>query len=327
MGRRIGTWAALALLALAIAGQARTSTAAAAGPTATPPSSDPTGSDAQYEFWLDQELPLDAAPGSQLPVAATIWDRSAERLTRFGGIYIRLHPAKGRAVTADVQGQNDWPGHVSGVVEVPAGGVGRIEMGLTAETCIAGGSCGPLDMPFAYGGVGPPPLANWSSLVIGAFEPITEPVVAGHPIDLVVDLVPRAAWDSASLGLPSEVIVVASDPHGTDLAQARLRQNPDLLTYAGTLTIPDAGDVLIVAALPVNGSADDTLDDSTTQLSVQPAAGEQPLPSEQRAASPQAGDAPVPAQDGPTSNLPLLLVIGVVIVAGGLVIGRVFADL
>jgi hypothetical protein len=111
--------------------------------------------------------------------------------------------------------------------------------------------------------------------------------------------------------------VIASLGRGPDLANAEIRRaSGSTTTYAGPITVPQAGDVELVFAFP-GGTAgpDDIIQDATTRILVRASP----------ATPPPAGDASSPAGDRP----PWSLIGGgaALALAAAYVIRRVFADL
>lgn len=186
------------------------------------------------------------------------------------------------------------------------------------------------------GGVGPPPDVPREKLIKGSISGIVDPVV-DVPFDLSVDIEQLADWDPASLGLPDHLVAFAHHPRGPDLATADLRrQGPAGQPYAGTLTIPEAGDMVVVAALPGNATEDVVIPTTTTRLTVAtaggvlPAAGGQPTGGVRASGAPRAGTNPPGVGAGGSDDLSLLLWIGVavlVLLVTAVMVRRVFADL
>jgi hypothetical protein len=287
------------------------------------------------QAWLDRETPRDAQPGSTVRIGVTLWDRAAEELSLWTNVYVRLWPpgAPDRLPPkADIR--NDWPGHLVATATVPAGGLGSIEVGLHAIDCHPDGTCPLADIPMEIGGVGPPPDVPREKLIKGSVSGVVDPVV-GVPFDLTVDIEQLADWDPASLNLPDHLVAFAHHPRGPDLATAELRrQGSPGQPYVGTMTIPEAGDMVLVAALPADGTEDVVIPTTTTRLTVAtaggvlPAAGGQPTGGVPASGVPGTGPAQVDA--GGSDDLSLLLWIAVAVVVlfvTALMVRRVFADL
>jgi len=267
------------------------------------------------EAWLDEPLTPDTPAGQTLPIGMTIWDTDQRELSSVGGIYLKLHPATGRARPTEAETRSDWPGHILANVIVPKGGPGEIEVGVRGRSCTSDGTCKDADFPFAFGGTGPPPAAPRSLLVTARIEPPVEPVVAGRPMDIVVDVAPKAAWDPASLGLPDVLVVIATTGRGPDLASSEIRLGAGPGSpYRGQITIPDPGDIALEIVLPGNGDADDVIPGATSRVTV----GEPVTP----------GRPAVATEDVDTGIAwPLIGGAIVLVLLASLVISRVFADL
>jgi hypothetical protein len=334
-GLAIGTIILVIVALVGFAGAPRTLAASAPTPVAS--------SFYAIQPWLDREAPLDAAPGSTIRIGITLWDTAAGELSLWVNVYVRLWPpgsVDGLPPKADIR--NDWPGHLIATATVPQGGLGSIEVGLHGVECHPDGTCPLADIPMTIGGVGPPPGVPREKLITGSVSGIVDPV-AGVPFDLTVDIHEKADWDPASLGLPDRIVAIARHPRGPDLETAELRrQGPAGQPYTGSVTLPEAGDMVVVAALPGNGAEDTVLPTTTTRLLVASAAGGgQPTGGGESAAgggaaaagatgAPRTGTNPAPVDAGGSGDRSLLLWIvgvGLVLVVTGLMVRRVFADL
>ena len=208
-----------------------------------------------FEVWLDRPIPTDARPGDRLDVGATIWDRLAGEIPRMGAtIFLRALPAEGAGNAAGPPAQTfartDWPGHFRGTVEVPPGGLGGIELGVSGTVC-ENDVCGPADWVFDMGGVGPPPDAPISDLAEARISLGADPV-DGTPTELSAVLTPQADWES--LPAPDAIVVRAREPRGPTLATASLALTDAAgLVYTGSITIPRAGDLVLEAATDEDG--------------------------------------------------------------------------
>jgi hypothetical protein len=298
-----------AFLAWAVAGSMF---AASAEPSAA---SDPNGF-SNIEGWLDEPITPETPAGETILVGLTIWDSAARQLSPMTALYVRLHPASGKARPTEAETRSDWPGHILANVIVPKGGPGEIEIGLSGRACTADGTCTNVDFPFRIGGVGPPPEAPHSVLVDPRLQPLAQPVIAGRPLEIVIDLAPRAAWPPESLGLPDRLVVLARNGTGPDLASTEIRRDAGPVdVYRGQIAIPDAGDVALMFLFPGGPSgADDVIESATTRVRVAPAAADAP-----------AAAAADPTQDG--VPWPLIGATLALVLLASLVIRRVFADL
>jgi hypothetical protein len=204
------------------------------------------------EVWLDGPVPSDLAPGDPFDVGATLWDRVGQELPRMGAtIFLRVQPATGSGAPVQVFARSDWPGHYRGSAEVPEGGLGSLELGVTGTIC-ENDVCRPDDWVFPIAGEGPPPEAPITALADARIDLASADVAAGQPVEVTVSLTPKAGW--GSLRLPEEIVVRAHEARGPNAAVAPLglrdRAN---LTYAGSLTIPQAGELVLEAALDEDG--------------------------------------------------------------------------
>ena len=124
---------------------------------------------------LDDPLPVDAPPGSEVQIAWTLGVMDGDGSTQpfsAEGLYVRLMPASGPPL--EVAARQDRPGHYIATVSVPAGGLGAVVIGLQGTACVANGACTRADEIFmtakagSHGGVLP-------------IDPVAEPPAAGQP--------------------------------------------------------------------------------------------------------------------------------------------------
>lgn len=268
--------------------------------------------------WLDEPLPADAPPGSTIDVGVTIVDTDADgraRLSRALPTYLILSPATGDAKPSRVSTRSDWPGHINAVVPVPAGGPGPVEVGFEGQECRDDGTCRNVDVPFAVGGVGPPPDVPRAELVTASIHPTAETAIAGRKLALDVEVTPRAAWDLARLGLPDRVIAIVNEPRGPDVATAELIRNgaPGSL-YEGSITIPTAGAYALAIAFPgTDGQEDQVLAGATGRLIVEAEAAVPP--------------GVVTGSSDEAPPWPWVAGLAALVIIAGYVIKRAFADL
>jgi hypothetical protein len=249
--RRAGAavWLALLLstgpVGVAIAASPSPSPGVSAEPSGQPPERPP------FEVWLDGELPAAPQPGSTLDVGATVWDRLGNEIPRMGRtIFLRaVPPGGGKPVEAVAI--SDWPGHFRGSVEVPAGGLDRVELGVTGTIC-ENEVCRPDDWVFPIAGAGPPPGASLTRIAGARFVLGGDSLRAGEPADVSVVVEPRADW--ASWPQPAQVVVRAREPRGPNVATATLPVvDAAAGSYAGRITVPRAGDFVLEAATDEDG--------------------------------------------------------------------------
>jgi hypothetical protein len=290
----------------------------AASPSATPQTSAAPGPFPNVEVWLDAEFTPAAVPGSVVEAGITFWDTEANALARIDGVYTLLRPAEGDAEPSVGTARSDFPGHMIVEFVVPEGGPGSIEVGVEGRVCMSDGACAKEKLPFKLAGTGPPPEADVSQLIDAQFHSIVGDLVAGREFPVSIDVFPRGRWDVGALDFPDRIVVTAALRGGRDLGAEELgRRGGPGTTYAGSLTIPEAGNVTLEVAVPGDGGPDEVIASATTVVTVIEAggdAGEEPI-------DPGAADADV--------DIPLgfwLVGIGVLVVVG-LVARRALADL
>jgi MYXO-CTERM domain-containing protein len=295
--------AAVVLAVLAASSAASAVAAASPAPSASAPD---YGAYPNIEVWFDNAFPSEAPAGTTIQVGFTIWNSQQAEFLPISGLILKLHPATGRATPTEAETRPDWPGHLLANVIVPKGGPGALEVVVRDHG----------DRPLRTGGIGPPVSAPLSSLVGVQVHLPSGPAIAGQPMDLVVDVRPQVEWDPA-LGLPDRLVVIASLGRGPDLVNAEIRRAAgSTTTFAGPITVPQAGDVQLMFAFPGGpAGADDIIPAATTRVVVRPAS-DAPAP---------ATGATSPADGGPA--WPLIGGAAVLVLAAAFVIRRVFADL
>jgi hypothetical protein len=155
-------------------------------------------------------------------------------------------------------------------VQVPDGGVARVEIGLTGSACDAQG-CRESDWLFDIVGVGPPPDAPLPSVATARVELPADAVTAGRPAVIGIRLAPRVAWDPAAFRYPDTLLVEVAVPRGRTIldAQAALADGSPG-TYSASVTIPDPGEYRVVAAVPQQGADPVPFSASLTTMTVEP---------------------------------------------------------
>jgi hypothetical protein len=282
-----------------------TSTVIAASPAPSASAAADPGAYPNLEAWLDRAIGADARPGSTIPVGLTIWDSQQGQFLVISGLYLKLHPATGKARPTEAEIiRSDWPGHFLANVIAPDGGPGAIEVVVRD---------GNADLPIRLGGVGPPPTASLSSLVAAHVQLPSEPAIAGRPFDLVVAVRTLVDWDPP-VSLPDRMIVIATLGRGPELTNTEIRAvTGSPTTFAGPITIPKAGNVALDVGFPGGPNGADEFF-QTVRLQVGSEAASTP------------GEAtPVVLEGG----VPWPLIAGgiALVLAAVLVIRRVFADL
>jgi hypothetical protein len=206
-----------AIIVLVILGLAPPSPIRAASPS--PGVRTDTAAYPNLEAWLDAPFAPDAAEGTQIEIGVTIWDKHDHVLAHETGNYVRLRPATGNARPTEASSNQDSPGHVRATILVPAGGPGRVEVGLKADECTAAGVCETVDRPFAFGGIGPPPDATRASLIDATFQPLP-PSLAGHVISLGADVTPHGDWLLDALNLPATLVATSATAETVPMSRA-----------------------------------------------------------------------------------------------------------
>lgn len=243
---------------------------ATAEPSEPPPEGPPS-----IEAWLDRPVPSDAAPGSTLDVGVVLWDPRAGSVESTGTvIFVRVHDAAGGAIPPDGAARQNWRGHYAGTIEVPARGLGLLQFGVRGTACDDSG-CTPSDWIFPIAGAGSPPDAPVTSLATATIDPPAGPLVAGQPAKVTIRLHPNAGLDLELFAMPESLVVRAREPRGPNLATATLSRVEGTGAadgaYAGSLTIPAAGDVVLEAATDADGGDATRFGTSLTRIIVAPA--------------------------------------------------------
>src|SRR5262245_31735114 len=224
------------------------------------------------QVWLDRELPGATHAGSTIEVGATVWDTLGNEIPRMGAtIFLRAVPPGGGQPTQAVA-ISDWHGHFRGSVEVPAGGLDRVELGVTGTIC-ENDVCRPDDWIFPVAGIGPPPDAPGTSLAEARIALGGGGLRAGEPSDLSVAVHPNTLW--ASWPQPAQVVVRAREARGPNMATATLPLvDAAAGTYEGSITIPDAGEFVLEAATDEDGGDATRFGTSMTRITVLPDSGD-----------------------------------------------------
>jgi hypothetical protein len=241
----------IAAVGLAAAGPARLS---AASPSPSAPPSEPLNPEPRPELqvWLDQPAPEGVQPGDELEIGATVWDATARQIANVGAtIYLHAVPVDEAVEPSTATAIRDWPGHYRGTVSVPASGLGRLELGVTGTLCV-NDVCAPMNNVFEIAGDGPPPEAPITSLASARVDVDPAGLIAKEATEISVILTPNAAWPS--LPVPDELVLRVREPRGPNLAVATLPLvDRDGLVYAGAVTLPVAGSLVLEVATDAYG--------------------------------------------------------------------------
>jgi hypothetical protein len=150
---------------------------------------------------LDDPLPVDAQPGSEVVIAWTLGVVDGDGTTEpfsASGVYIRLTPDTGKPL--EVTARQDRTGHYIASVTVPPGGLGAVVIGLQGTACLANGECSRADEIFmtakagSRGGVLPvdpvakPPTADQPASKPASATPAPTATVAPDPATLLLAL-------------------------------------------------------------------------------------------------------------------------------------------
>lgn len=112
----------------------------------------PVAAKTGYEARLDTPISRDARAGTILTVGFQVYQvAGVERLPLEspGPVFLRLYPMTRGATPTEALGvrQPATSAHFAADIEVPAGGIARVEVGLRNESCV-GGVCTRSDMLF-----------------------------------------------------------------------------------------------------------------------------------------------------------------------------------
>lgn len=125
------------------------------------------------EAKLDTGIPRDAEPGSTIDVGWSVFSIFGDRTEPVVGspVYIRL-VAPGGTTSTEVMGTErpDGSGHYVASIDVPAGGIGEVIVGMVGEACYQDGTCERSDVIF--------PLTD-DPLVTGVAPTAAVPAAAG----------------------------------------------------------------------------------------------------------------------------------------------------
>jgi hypothetical protein len=149
---------------------------------------------------LDDPLPVDAPPGSEVVIAWTLGVMTGEGTTEpfsAEGVYVRLTPASGSPV--EVIARQDRTGHYIASVTVPSGGLGAVVIGLQGSGCLASGECTRADEIFMTAKAG----SRGGTLPV---DPVAEPPTAVQPAPQPAAMTPAPA---TTVALDPAVVLLA----------------------------------------------------------------------------------------------------------------------
>jgi hypothetical protein len=205
--------------------------------------------------WLDRPLPPDAPAGSPIEIGVTLWDPISGMSPRVNGLLnVRVAPATGDAPPVGATASSDWDGHYVARLIVPPGGVGELGIGIEIVVCGAGGDCERFNGLFSVAGVGPPPGIPLTQIASGTILPPVDPVVAGLPFALEIELSPKADWEPGTFRFPDSLGLDIREPRGPSVALAEATlDDPALGTYRAQVTLPLAGRFVVQVVAPDGG--------------------------------------------------------------------------
>ncbi len=304
-------------LALLRAGGAVALVLAAVGPPTTraaSPAPEPSGSpevrvviDPSIEVWLDEPFAEGVAPGERRSVGFVLWDGAGAKLMRDATPFIRLRsptqaPRADGAIAAETS-----PGHFVGEVVGADDGQGALEIGFPGMLCEGPSGCFEVDNVFPIGGIGVPPAARLTSLLVATIQPPPGPVAAGQPVEVVVDLALVGPWEPEEVDLPERLFVLQSVSRDEDLSAVIRPSADDPLRYSGPLSFPEARKWTIDVSTEPDRNASVIFPGSAVDVVV----------------------APSEAAAAPTNGLPPLAIVAMGVaglVALGLIVRRLIRD-
>ena len=196
----------------------------------------------------DRPVLNDAAPGSTVPIGATIWDRVGRTLITGTSLVAHLHPATGKAKATEAILSSDIPGHVSGQIEIPPGGVGELDIGFLGSACTDSG-CVATSTGLPIGGTGPPTGAPLPLVAAAEIEsPPAGSLVAGRATEVDIVLRPNVPWGDA-FTMPDTLVLQVRVPRGPVLLDAPARLiDAASGRYRASVTLPDASQYVLQVA-------------------------------------------------------------------------------
>ena len=299
-----------ALVGVALAGIALATIGASPSPDASLASSpDPSQDQGRIEVWLDRPVSNDAAPGSTVPIGATIWDRVGRTLITGTSLVAHLHPATGKAKATEAILASDIPGHVSGQIEIPPGGVGELDIGFLGSACTDSG-CVATRTGLPIAGAGPPEGAPLPLVAAAEIQsPPPGSLVAGQATEVDIVLRPNVPWGDA-FTMPDTLVLQVRVPRGPVLLDAPARLiDAASGRYRASVTLADAAQYVLQVASGPNASPVDTFATSLKNVAV--------------AEPPAATAAPTPAAPEREGDQTGLLPLALLAVSGAMVVGLV----
>jgi hypothetical protein len=163
------------------------------------------------EAKLDTAIPRDAEPGSTIDVGWSVFSivDGNEQPIHGSPVFIRLVAPDGRSST-EVAGTEtpSGSGHYTASIEVPAGGIGEVIVGMVGEACTADGVCVRSDVIF--------PLTD-DALVTGG-APVVAPTTNAPVGNLLLPIVAIGVAFAIAGGLAAMIAgrrrTLGTDPAG-----------------------------------------------------------------------------------------------------------------
>ncbi|TAL05295.1 MAG: hypothetical protein EPO00_13245, partial [Chloroflexota bacterium] len=180
--------------ALLVATLAVPTRAASPSPSATdlvPPD------EVRFSAWLDQPLPESVPSGASITIGAFLADSTGRVGLSGTAIQAKLHSASPDVDATVAPAVEDWPGHVTTTIAVPAP-IGQLEFILPGSSCDASG-CTPSNVVIPVGGLGPPPGVAVQRLATAFVDAPTQIVPVGIDATLGFSVQPRIDWPAPGL--------------------------------------------------------------------------------------------------------------------------------
>lgn len=205
--------------------------------------------------WLDRPLPRDAPAGSAIELGVTLSDPISALTPRvFGLLTFRMAPVTGDGQPVEATASSDWEGHYATRLSVPPGGLGELSVGVEIRICAAGGACDRFDGPLSIVGVGPPPGMLLTQIATATIQSPIDPVIAGRPFTLEIELSPKADWEPGTFSFPDTLDLDVREPRGPSVAMAEATLvDAEGGMYRAEVTLPEAGRYVLQVVAPEGG--------------------------------------------------------------------------
>jgi hypothetical protein len=259
------------------------------------------------EARLDRPIPKDAAAGSTITLGWSLWFRDEASgewrpFTGNGG-FVRLYGVEGSSTEAS--GTEDWTGHFLAEVAVPAGGIGRVEIGLAGTACRAG-TCWRSDEIFPVTGIGPRDGVPIAEIYRAKIDPLPVQISARRPVRVGIWFVPKPGVDADAVPLPASVFVEVTDMETDGATHVAARPEGRVGHFAAMVTFPESGHYRLAAAVGDDNRIEDVFGESIVRLQV-PTMTKAPTPW-----PPAAASDPATATAPPASSPSVAVFVGLV---------------